>query len=180
MLAIILLWLTLIAMLVVETRRRSPALLFAMGCLIGAGPYFTANASEPFAELAINYALAFNLVYLVFRVALRSAPVFPVPSGFMWRQELSRTDRRFLTYIGLLFLGIGFTTALVYRIGSRGVRVCVLVLAVPLLTGLGVLSYEESLFSTSALLVLTVALAALALPAIADARQQTEGPQRSA
>jgi hypothetical protein len=102
------LWATLIPMVWLELRRRSPALLFALGLLLAAGVpgtvyLFTGRFERPVVEQAILYIALFNLLYLISRLLLPGGRVIP-DAAFDRRPVLPAAEKRLVGLVGLLFL----------------------------------------------------------------------------
>ncbi|HSM34913.1 MAG TPA: hypothetical protein VK837_00835 [Longimicrobiales bacterium] len=101
-------WATLLAMAYVETRRRSPALLFALALLIAAGVpatiYLFGDAyGAAVVEQAVLYIILFNLLYLVTRLLLPGPAVVPDPSERQGPPAPSRAERRLVLLVGAVF-----------------------------------------------------------------------------
>jgi hypothetical protein len=76
----------------------------------------------------------------------------------------------------LVFLGLGLTTAIVYRVGRRFLRVAILTVAVPLLVLTAASAYQGSILSGTAFLMLLFSISILALPAMMESKLAHPGP----
>lgn len=101
------LWGTLLPMVWLELRRRSPALLFSLGLVLAAGVpgsvyLFTERFERPVVEQAILYVVLFNLLYIVSRYLLPGGRVVP-DEAFTGKPRLAPDEKRFVLLVALLF-----------------------------------------------------------------------------
>ncbi len=130
---------------------------------------------------SVYVLLAIRLAWrLLVRVVQRdwlfaSLMVFPFPVLVSWLLYLNNNggvlsyDRQQLLLVdgatALVFLLLAGTTAVVYRVGSRVVKITTLAVAMPVIALLAGLTHLGSLWSGGAFLLLLLSVASLALPA---------------
>jgi hypothetical protein len=101
-------WSSFVAIVFLELRRRSPALLFALGLVLAAGLpaslyLFTDHFEHAVVADAVAYICVFNLLYFTTRFMLPGAQVIPDEIDLPG-QRLPGVERRLIALVGLLFL----------------------------------------------------------------------------
>lgn len=105
---LVLLWSTFGAMAMLELRRRSPALLFALGLSLAAGVpcslyLFTSHFERPIVVEAVVFISMFNLLYFCTRFLLPGARVVPDAAGDH-APTPAGAEKRLLFLVGILFI----------------------------------------------------------------------------
>lgn len=104
---LVVMWASFAAMASLEVRRRSPALLFALGLIFAAGVpasvyLFTDRFTHAVVVEAVVYLSLFNLLYFATRFLLPGARV--VPDDSVDGLALPASEKRLVLFIGLIFL----------------------------------------------------------------------------